>query len=156
MTNVNAPAKTLNRQGGGENNAEVSSAAIAASLGLKAGHLKVSRLCILVASAVHKARRWTGAQPGTPCVAARRLPRIGRLLAAAVWFAYASSSVVVCHPRAHCFDTAKTAVTFSRSCHNWTAEQMHVVHCLLCALPIDIVLMHCLLQSTVCSDLALT
>lgn len=90
MTNVNskAPANNRDRQGGGEHSAGVSSAVmvIAASLGSEAGHL--SKMCMLAVSAVNKARR-TSAQPAKPSAAA------GRLSAAAVWFACASSSIAV-------------------------------------------------------------
>ncbi len=96
MTNVNskAPANNRDRQGGGEHSAGVSSAVmvIAASLGSEAGHL--SKLCMLAVSAVNKARR-TSAQPAKPSAAAGRLSQNGRPLAAAVWFACASSSIAV-------------------------------------------------------------
>ena len=48
MSNVNAPANVRDRHGGGENNAGVSSAVIAASLGLEVGHL--SKFCMLAVS----------------------------------------------------------------------------------------------------------
>lgn len=146
----NAPINNRERQGGGERQAGVSSALIAASLGSKVGHL--SKLCMLAVSAVHTRARRTSAQPATPSAAAGRLPQNGRPPAAAVWFAYASSSIAVYRTALRGLANIKTgAVTTYQSC---TAEQQLV--CLLCALAIKMVLVHCLAQGRVCSALTLT